>query len=429
MKFLRTRLGITLAALLLCTHGGSAVALSPTVDTDGDGIPDVEEDANGNGVVDTGETDPYRADSDNGGESDGSEVAAKRNPLDPTDDLTYDTDGDGWVNGIEILHNTDPKNPDTDGDGVNDPQDPFPLDSKYHTDANANNLPDEWEQKTGLDANQVAPSTTDDYDGDGLTNAEELARGTNPVSVDTDRDGVDDKTEIDEGTDPKENACLSLGETKTIFADMDAHWSSVYVSALSRTLILPAATHLISGYARDGQTWFAPDQPVTRYEFLKMTMLSTCTKLWNTADDLKPTFSDVRSTPVINENADAAQKRRIIYSAVHYGIVTGYDDGTFKPDADVNRAEALKILSLASQIGTIVSSGAVITPPVFYDVTDGDWFGPYVKEFALRGIVSGYGDGSFGPANPITRAEAAKIVHETILQNPYVNGYVLTSDQ
>jgi hypothetical protein len=42
--------------------------------------------------------------------------------------------------------------------------------------------------------------------------------------------------------------------------------------------------------------------------------------------------------------------------------------------------------------------------------------------------VSGYGDGTFGPGNSITRAEAAKIVLNTMLQNPLVNGYDLIEE-
>jgi hypothetical protein len=92
------------------------LAIPASQDTDGDGLPDVQEDTNGNGILDTGETNPYNVDTDGGGESDGTEVAAKRNPLDQTDDLTFDADSDGWVNGIELLHSTDPKKTDTDGD-------------------------------------------------------------------------------------------------------------------------------------------------------------------------------------------------------------------------------------------------------------------------------------------------------------------------
>jgi large repetitive protein len=53
----------------------------------------------------------------------------------------------------------------------------------------------------------VATATFDraaaDDDGDGLTNAQELALGTNPFNRDSDGDGVDDNVEIANGTDPR----------------------------------------------------------------------------------------------------------------------------------------------------------------------------------------------------------------------------------
>lgn len=402
-------------------------ALSSTLDTDGDGLTDAIEDANGNDSMDAGETDPFNADTDGGGESDGSEIAGGRNPLTQTDDMTYDADGDGWVNGIEASEKTDPNNQDTDGDGVSDSRDPFPLESKYQVDMNNNKLPDEWEQSTGLSQSLATPMTVDDPDGDGLTNAEELARGTNPLSTDTDRDGTDDKTELDLSSDPKENACLSFGPATEDFSDMKDHWAEKIVSRLSRTLILPHSTPVIRGYAvaAGSPSPFNPDQQITRYEFLKMVMLTTCSKVRASSDTAKTTFSDVRKDAPINESPDVAFKRQIIYSASHYGFVAGYEDGTFRPDAPVNRAEALKILHLASSLPTTDISSA----PSFFDVTPDDWFWSYVTAAASREIVRGYDDGTFKPGNAITRAEAAKIVYFTMLGNPTINGYVLPTEE
>lgn len=416
-----------LATLVMTSVIPHASALSSTMDTDGDGLTDAIEDGNGTNAMEEGETNPFDADSDGGGESDGSEVSGKRNPLDPMDDLTYDADGDGWVNGIELSEKTDPNNQDTDNDGVVDPSDSFPLDSKYQVDTNSNKLPDEWEEATGLSASMATPTTVEDPDGDGLTNAEELARGTNPLSTDTDRDGVDDKTELDQTSDPKENACLSFGPATTDFSDMKDHWAEKIVSRLSRTLILPNSTPVIRGYAvAEGKpSPFNPDQQITRYEFLKMVMLTTCSKIRASSSDAKATFSDVRKDMPINENADAAFKRQIIYSASHYGFVTGYEDGTFRPDAPVNRAEALKILSIASSLQTLETQN----PVAFFDVTENDWFSTYVTAAASREIVRGYEDGTFRPGNPITRAEAAKIVYFTMLGNPTINGYVLPTEE
>ncbi len=404
-----------------------ALAISSSQDTDGDSIPDLTEDLNGNGVIDTGESNPYTADSDNGGESDGSEVAAKRNPLDQTDDLTFDTDGDGWVNGIELLHNTDPKIADTDHDGVNDPADPFPLNSKSSIDTNANKLPDEWESAMGLSALPTPQTVSDDPDSDGLKNAEELARGTNPLSMDTDHDGVEDQDEINAGTNPRENACLEYTAESGQLSDLSGHWASAYIETLKKVKILPDHTPLIRGYEveKNGKivSIFAPDQPVTRYEFLKMVLLSTCTKLRTYTDREPVEFLDVRKTAVINEQKDFAFRRYIIYTAAHFKIAEGYANGSFRPDDAVTRAEAVKILTRAANLNLLEGTGSVAA--TFSDVMPEDWFSPFVSLAASREIVQGYADGTFGPGKPITRAEAGKIIEVTMRQNPFINGYVL----
>ncbi|MCK5472297.1 S-layer homology domain-containing protein, partial [Candidatus Gracilibacteria bacterium] len=46
----------------------------------------------------------------------------------------------------------------------------------------------------------------------------------------------------------------------------------------------------------------------------------------------------------------------------------------------------------------------------FFDVAKHEWFAPFVSICKNSGIVGGYSDGSFRPANPINRAEMAKIV-------------------
>ncbi len=419
-------LSALLTALIMIASFPQTYALSSSLDTDGDGLTDATEDANGTQSVDAGETDPFNADSDSGGESDGTEIAGKRNPLDPTDDMTYDADSDGWVNGIEIEKKTDPRNPDTDNDGVRDALDAFPIDSRYQVDANANGLPDDWETATGLARSLATPTTVEDPDGDGLTNAEEFARGTNPLSTDSDRDGVDDRTELEQSGDPKENACLSFGPVSVRFSDLQGHWGETIITRLSRTLVSPNTVPIIRGYATgsDKVARYFPDQSITRYEFLKMVILSSCMKIRSHSDDEEIAFTDVRTDAPIGENPDTALKRQIIYSGVHYGLIVGYSDGTFRPDAPVNRAEALKILSLAGSLQEIPG----FTPATFPDVTADDWFSVYVSAASSRKIVQGYEDGTFRPQHPISRAEAAKIVYLTMLGNPMINGYVLPTE-
>ncbi len=416
---------IILGIALIWTHApDSLLAIPSDLDTDGDGIPDVQEDANGNGITDTGETNPYDADSDGGGEADGSEIKAKRNPFDKTDDFTYDADGDGWVNGIEIQHGSDPKKSDTDGDGVIDAKDPFPLDAKFSVDANGNGLPDEWEKSTQLEKQPIPQTKSDDPDGDGLNNAQELARGTNPVETDSDLDGVDDATELNLGTDPKENACLEYYPTDTLFTDMDTgHWSFPFVTLLKDILVLPNHIPLIKGYPEANTFVFRPNQAVTRYEFLKMVTLSTCMHLIGNTEREKE-FSDIDNAAPHNESADTALRRQVIYTAVHNAVVEGYDDGTFRPNDPVNRAEAVKILTLAALIAPEALTGATLFP----DVQLSDWFAPYIAAAVSHEIVTGYDDGLFRPGQSITRAEAAKIITVVMRQNPLINGYVLPSE-
>lgn len=65
------------------------------LDSDGDGIPDINEDVNQNNVQDPGETDPFSADSDSDGLSDGAESTIGTDPLNP------DSDGDGVADGSD----------------------------------------------------------------------------------------------------------------------------------------------------------------------------------------------------------------------------------------------------------------------------------------------------------------------------------------
>lgn len=87
------------------------------------------------------------------------------------------------------------------------------------------------------------------------------------------------------------------------------------------------------------------------------------------------------------------------------GIVKGYDDGTFKPDQPVNRAEALKMI--------LKGRGLTIDPGLYStgltDVALDVWYAGYVMEGMLRGIVQGNPDGTFAGARNVNKAEFLKM--------------------
>jgi hypothetical protein len=109
-------------------------------------------------------------------------------------------------------------------------------------------------------------------------------------------------------------------------------------------------------------------------------------------------------SPFTDIGIDTAHATAILEIAER-GIISGYDDGSFKPELQINRAEFLKILVEATKEANVTIDGSNCFPDV-----QAEWFAPYVCYAKARGWVSGYADGNFQPANPVTRAETLKII-------------------
>jgi len=87
------------------------------------------------------------------------------------------------------------------------------------------------------------------------------------------------------------------------------------------------------------------------------------------------------------------------------GAVTGYPDGSFKPDNPVNRAELVKMIVAYNYVGVDWTTYKNCFP----DVKE-EWFAPYVCFAKEQGLVQGYPDGTYKPGNNINRVEAIKII-------------------
>lgn len=97
------------------------------------------------------------------------------------------------------------------------------------------------------------------------------------------------------------------------------------------------------------------------------------------------------------------------------GIITGYPNGTFKPEGNITRAEmATLLMKTRAQARTLGSDTqevkAVDLPPVFVDVASSHWAAQYVNEAARLGVVKGYPDDTFRLKNNITRAEGVAMI-------------------
>ena len=99
-----------------------------------------------------------------------------------------------------------------------------------------------------------------------------------------------------------------------------------------------------------------------------------------------------------------------------FGIIAGYVDGTFRPDAPITRAE---FAALASRFDTLVMG----EPAIFTDVAEDYWARDYISFAAAKGWVTGYQDGTFKPGNYITRAEVVSLVNR-MLERYFERSYV-----
>jgi|GEM_PF-3018675 len=98
------------------------------------------------------------------------------------------------------------------------------------------------------------------------------------------------------------------------------------------------------------------------------------------------------------------------------GIIGGYDDGTFRPANPLTRGQFAKMVVLGHEWN-------LYNPvfPSFDDVPTTDTFYQYIETAHLRGVVSGYTDGTFQPGNSVTRGQATKmlvIAHGWALLDP-----------
>lgn len=97
------------------------------------------------------------------------------------------------------------------------------------------------------------------------------------------------------------------------------------------------------------------------------------------------------------------------HDGVHYcldrSLMVGLDEHTFAPDADTSRAMVAAIL------WRLEGSPAVNYVLPFDDVAEGAWYTQAVRWAAASGVVSGYGGGSFGPNDPVTREQLAAILY------------------
>ena len=88
------------------------------------------------------------------------------------------------------------------------------------------------------------------------------------------------------------------------------------------------------------------------------------------------------------------------------GVVDGYEDGTYRPDQTVTRAEMAKLIITALGVADYASA----TNSSYSDMALAQWAIPYVEYATNLNIVEGVGGGRFSPGNPVTYEQAATMI-------------------
>ncbi len=152
----------------------------------------------------------------------------------------------------------------------------------------------------------------------------------------------------------------------------------------------------MSGY-NDGTV--KPGEAITRAEFAKLIVRAND---WTLVIPAKPSFKDVNMGFWAYAYVETAKAR---------GVITGYPDGTFRPEAPVRRAEVASML-----VRTEGYQINIIGGKIFLDVPPEHWAFQSIMTARNVALIEGYPGNVFKPENRTSRAEAAKLIFNTLPQ-------------
>ncbi len=170
----------------------------------------------------------------------------------------------------------------------------------------------------------------------------------------------------------------------------------------------------VVGYAEDYRTGEAtdnedlwpvkPNNQITRAEVATIFYRLLEDEVRDEYDTTTNDFSDVTADSWYNQT---------VSTLARMGIVKGYEDGSFRPNAPITRAE---FGAIATRF--FAETGATYVPGTFTDVTGDEWYANAIQDAVNLGLIGGYPDGTVRPNNNITRAEACAIVNRTLGRVP-----------
>ncbi|WFR60913.1 S-layer homology domain-containing protein [Paenibacillus amylolyticus] len=179
--------------------------------------------------------------------------------------------------------------------------------------------------------------------------------------------------------------------------DINGSWAASAIQNMAARLIIEGT----------GNGQFEPSRSITRAEFASILTRGL---------GLKPGVT----SSSFNDVSLSAWYGGAISKAAEYQLITGFDDGTFRPQQLITRAEAMVMLSRALQLTGLQNQNHRNTESLLQSVADGDAIPDWARDAAAgtieAGLFNGYNGNQLLPQKTVTRAEMASLL-ERLLRN------------
>lgn len=190
------------------------------------------------------------------------------------------------------------------------------------------------------------------------------------------------------------NGTYALIWNEQTFADTANHWGKAVIDEMASRLVVEGVTELT----------FEPNRAITRAEFAAIAV-----RAFGLQDE-------TANGQAFNDVAPDAWYTDYVSTASEYGLLKGYNDGSFKPSQQISRQEATAILARAMKLAGIDSSLTDINTLIEYKDADqvSDWAQNNVSYLVEKGIMKGDTSGMLHARDAVTRAETAALMQRIL---------------
>lgn len=193
-------------------------------------------------------------------------------------------------------------------------------------------------------------------------------------------------------------------------SDYSVIWNPVTVASVENHWAKDAVNDMASRLVIFNSEKFEPNEAITRADFAEYIVRAL--GLYREGSTHENKYKDIGAT---------GERTLAVRIANEYGIVTGYTDGSFRPDALITREEAMSMYQRAMKITKLVGTDE----NRFQNYTDykqvGSWAAAYVKEVLSAHVFNGTTATTISPKSNLTYAEAAQAIKNLLVESKLIN--------